>query len=84
MNNNREFARRLASDFGITQNLSDVIFTECNIREYHNGNRESLFGEKLSLIYTSNFTIYNVQFSLKVLAFTYVSCDLLLVIVDIN
>ncbi|KAJ8963455.1 hypothetical protein NQ318_018937 [Aromia moschata] len=67
---NSFFCNKFKSDFNINVDLSDVVFTKGDIRKY-NDNTNNVFGEKLCLVYTTEFTIYNVQFSMKVLTFTY-------------
>ena len=66
------FGLKLKLDFDVNVDLTDILFTNGNIRKY-NENSKNAFGEKLCLIYTFDFTIYNVQFSMKILAFAYVS-----------
>ncbi|KAJ8936632.1 hypothetical protein NQ314_012248 [Rhamnusium bicolor] len=64
------FGLKLKLDFNINVDLTDIVFTNGNINKY-NENSNNVFGEKLCLIYTFDFTIYNVQFSMKILAFAY-------------
>lgn len=66
-------ANKLKLDFNINVDLSDVVFVKSNIRKYNENTTNNVFGEKLCLLYAIEFSIYNVPFSLKILAFAYVS-----------
>lgn len=66
-------ANKLKLDFNVNVDLSDVVFIKGNIRKYNETSASNVFGEKLCLVYTIDFLIYNVPFSLKILAFAYVS-----------
>ncbi|CAH0551378.1 unnamed protein product [Brassicogethes aeneus] len=66
------FVNKLKEDFNINVSLTDVVFTKTRIELYNNNeNKHSSFGEKLCLLYLADFTIYNIQFSIKILTFNY-------------
>ncbi|XP_049819255.1 uncharacterized protein LOC109609342 [Aethina tumida] len=72
MNSTSLFVNKLKQDFNINVNLSDVIFTKTNIDLYNNNeNRSTSFGEKLCLLYIADCTVFNMQFSMKILTFNY-------------
>lgn len=78
MNSTSLFVNKLKQDFNINVNLSDVIFTKTNIDLYNNNeNRSTSFGEKLCLLYIADCTVFNMQFSMKILTFNYVSINTL-------
>ncbi|KAJ8973912.1 hypothetical protein NQ317_000457 [Molorchus minor] len=79
---NDAFRDKLKLDFNISADLSDVVFTKGDIKKY-NENVSDVFGEKLCLVYTTEFKIYNVHFSIKMLSFIYAKSNEILKL-DIN
>ncbi|KAG5872460.1 hypothetical protein JTB14_024041 [Gonioctena quinquepunctata] len=64
-------AEKLKQDFDITENLSDIKFTRFITTPYQNDTKKAVFGEKQSILYSAEFTTFNIDYSLRIFCFAY-------------
>lgn len=73
-----ELLETLKNNFNISTITGDIVFRNISVQPYNSLKRDHRFGEKTCELYNIDISVHNVNISLRILSFIYVSFKILL------